>query len=70
LSGWAKKPVPGALSHVRWDDEVFPRDGQFALFDALASADKKLTARPGPHGQTHPDDETSWRDFIKASTPM
>jgi dienelactone hydrolase len=56
------------LYHVQWDDEIFPRDGQFELFDALASADKQLTARPGPHGQTHPDDEMSWQYFIKANT--
>jgi hypothetical protein len=49
---------------VQWDDAIFPRDGQFELFDALGSADKHLIARPGPHGETHPDDEASWRDFI------
>jgi dienelactone hydrolase len=57
------------LYHVQWDDELFPRDGQFELFDALASADKRLIARPGPHAVTHPDDEASWRDFIKRNTP-
>jgi len=57
------------LYRVQWDDEIFPRDGQFELFDALASADKQLTARPGPHAQTHPGDETSWQDFIRHNTP-
>jgi fermentation-respiration switch protein FrsA (DUF1100 family) len=56
------------LYHVQWDDEIFPRDGQFELFDALASADKQLTARPGPHARTHPDDQTSWQDFISLNT--
>jgi hypothetical protein len=46
-----------------------PRDGQFELFDALASADKQLIARPGPYAQTHPDDQTSWQDFIRLNTP-
>jgi len=46
-----------------------PRDGQFELFDALASADKRLIARPGPHDQTHPDDEASWQDFLTLNTP-
>ena len=46
-----------------------PRDGQFELFDALASTDKQLIARPGPHAQTHPDDQTSWQDFIRLNTP-
>jgi dienelactone hydrolase len=57
------------LYHVQWDDEIFPRDGQFELFDALASADKQLIARPGPHARTHPDDQTSWQDFISLNTP-
>jgi fermentation-respiration switch protein FrsA (DUF1100 family) len=57
------------LYHVQWDDEIFPRDGQFELFDALASPDKRLIARPGPHAQTHPDDQASWQDFISVNTP-
>jgi dienelactone hydrolase len=57
------------LCHVQWDDEIFPREGQFELFDALGSADKQLIARPGPHGQTHPADETSWQDFLMRNAP-
>ena len=53
------------LCHVQWDDEIFPRDGQFELFDALGSADKQLIARPGRHGGTHPGDEASWQEFIR-----
>jgi dienelactone hydrolase len=52
------------LYHVQWDDEIFPRDGQFQLFGALATPDKRLIARPGPHAKTHPDDEASWQEFI------
>ena len=52
------------LFHVQWDDEVFPRDGQFELFGALASEDKCLFARSGRHAETHPDDEASWQAFI------
>jgi hypothetical protein len=47
----------------------FSRDGQFALFDALASAFRRKTASPGPHAQTHPDDEASWLGFIEFKTP-
>jgi hypothetical protein len=47
------------------DDEIFPRDGQFEVFDQLASADKRLFARPGQHAETHPDDEASWQEFIR-----
>lgn len=57
------------LFHVQWDDAIFPRDGQFELFGALASADKRLLARSGPHAETHPDDEASWQEFIRANTP-
>jgi dienelactone hydrolase len=57
------------LYHVQWEDEIFPRDGQFELFEALGSVDKQLTARPGPHGRTHPDDETSWQDFLMRKAP-
>ena len=57
------------LYHVQWDDELFPRDGQFELFEALASADKCLIARSGPHTGTHPDDEASWLEFIRTGTP-
>jgi hypothetical protein len=57
------------LYHVQWDDEIFPRDGQFEVFDALASTGKQLIARTGPHDQTHPDDEASWQDFLMLNTP-
>lgn len=52
------------LMHVQWDDEVFPRDGQFELFDQLASPQKRLQARPGRHRVTRPDDEATWRAYL------
>ena len=52
------------LMHMQWDDEIFPRDGQLALFESIGSANKVLHARPGPHGFTHPDDEASWASFM------
>lgn len=57
------------LYHAQWDDELFPRDGQFELFDALSSADKRLVARSGPHAETHPDDEASWQEFLRIASP-
>jgi dienelactone hydrolase len=53
------------LYHVQWDDAIFPRAGQFEVFDALGSADKRLSARAGQHAETHPDDEAAWQEFIK-----
>ncbi len=52
------------LMAVRWDDELFPREGALALFDAFASADKTLVARPGRHAGGHPQDKSLWRTFI------
>lgn len=60
----ARAVTAPVLFHVQWDDELFPRDGQFELFEALGSADKRLMARPGPHAETHPDDEAAWQQFI------
>lgn len=54
------------LYHVQWDDALFPRAGQFELFDALASADKRLSARAGQHAETHPDDEAAWQEFLES----
>jgi dienelactone hydrolase len=67
LLGTAARAISApVLYHVQWNDEIFPRDGQFELFDALTSADKQLIARPGPHGRTHPDDEARWQAFLQA----
>lgn len=37
------------LFQQKWDDEVMTREGQLALFDALATADKRLRAYSGGH---------------------
>ena len=52
------------LFHVQWDDTLFPREGQFELFDAVAAEDKRLIAFPGPHGRTAPEAITLWRNFV------
>lgn len=33
----------------QWHDQTFDREGTHALFDAIASEDKRLVAYPGPH---------------------
>jgi dienelactone hydrolase len=53
-----------AMFHLQWDDEVFPRDGQLALFGALGSKDKQLIGFAGPHAETRPEAVALWRDFI------
>ena len=66
----ARAVTAPVLYHVQWDDAIFPRDGQFELFDALASPGKRLTASPGPHDQTHPGDEASWQAFLQDNTAL
>jgi dienelactone hydrolase len=60
----ARRVTAPALFHLQWDDEIFPRDGQLALFDLLGSRDKELAGYAGPHGQTKPEAITRWREFI------
>ena len=52
------------LLHVQWHDELFPLDGQLALFEALGSSDKELIAYSGPHEGTRPQAIARWREFI------
>jgi dienelactone hydrolase len=60
----ARRVTAPALFHIQWHDEVFPRDGQLALFDVLGSRDKQLIGYPGTHAETTPTAVTLWRDFI------
>ena len=52
------------LLHVQWDDELFPREGQFALFEALGTTEKQLIAYSGSHRETDPTAPARWCDFI------
>jgi dienelactone hydrolase len=58
-----KVNVP-VLFHVQWDDELFPRDGQFELFDLLGTSDKRLLAFPGPHSTSTPEAVQAWCAFV------
>jgi hypothetical protein len=53
-----------ALFHLQWHDEIFPKDGQLALFDLLGSRDKHLDGYDGTHGETPPAAVARWRHFI------
>jgi dienelactone hydrolase len=53
-----------AMFHMQCGDELFPRDGQLALFDVLGSEDKQLIGFAGPHAETRPEAVAAWRDFI------
>ena len=52
------------LFHVQWDDELFPREGQFELFDAIGAADKQMIAFPGPHSMSSPTAVEAWCAFV------
>ncbi|RZT14712.1 dienelactone hydrolase [Kribbella sp. VKM Ac-2569] len=52
------------LFHVQWDDELFPRVGQFELFELLGSRDKQLIAFPGTHRVAAPAAISSWCEFV------
>ena len=53
------------LFHMQWDDELFARESQCALFDLIASEDKRLLAYPGPHGTSTPEAVDQWCRFIE-----
>ena len=53
------------LFHMQWDDELFARESQCALFDLIGSEDKRLIAYPGPHGTSTPEAVDQWCRFIE-----
>jgi dienelactone hydrolase len=50
--------------HVQWHDEVFPRDGQLELLDAIASPAKRLLRASGGHGETPVGAIRAWRSAV------
>lgn len=61
----ARKVTASTFVHVQWDDQQFPRDGQFALFDAIGTSDKRLVVYPGVHAETDPQAIEDWCDFVQ-----
>ncbi|WP_083750655.1 hypothetical protein [Kribbella sp. ALI-6-A] len=53
------------LYHVQWDDELFPRAGQLALFELLGSPGKQLIGFPGKHAETSAVSIDAWREFVR-----
>jgi hypothetical protein len=60
----ARRVTAPALFHIQWHDEIFPRDGQLALFDLFGSPDKQLDGDAGTHSETKPTAIARWRHFI------
>jgi hypothetical protein len=61
----ARLNVP-VLFLLQWHDELFARDYGLALFDALASTDKRLHVNPGAHGAIPPDQFDLTEQFLAA----
>ena len=64
LAADAARITAPVLFHVQWDDELFPRQGQLALFELLVSPDKQLIGYAGPHGETKSSAISAWREFV------
>ncbi|HTW04474.1 MAG TPA: dienelactone hydrolase family protein [Streptosporangiaceae bacterium] len=60
----ARRVSAPVLFHLQWHDEIFPRNGQLALFDLLGSADKQLIGYAGAHAETKPAAIALWREFM------
>ena len=60
----ARRVTAPALFHIQWDDEIFPRDGQLALFELLGSQDKELIGYAGSHAETKATAIALWREFV------
>ena len=64
MASYTRQVAAPALFHLQWNDEVFPREGQLALFDLLGSAEKELIGYAGPHAETKPAAFALWREFV------
>lgn len=52
------------LFMMKWDDEVFHRDGCLELFGLIGSPDKRLCAYPGGHALYPAEAEDAAREFL------
>ncbi len=49
---------------MQWDDELFDRSGQLALFDAIGAEDKRMIVYPGGHDDTPDEGLRFAREFL------
>lgn len=66
----ARQLTAATLFHVQLHDEVFPCEGQLALFELIAAEHKHLAMYPGRHAQTSAEAVAHWRDFITTNLPV
>jgi dienelactone hydrolase len=60
----ARRITAPVLFHIPWYDDIFPWEGQLALFGLLGSRDTCLIGDPGPHSGTTPAEDARRRDFV------
>lgn len=60
----ARTLTASVLWVMQWDDTVFERVGQLALFDAVGSDDKRMIVYPGDHGDTPDEGLRLVREFL------
>ena len=51
---------------MQLEDELFPRDGYLALFDHIASTDKRMHANPGLHPEVPAEEVDFAFEFLRA----
>ena len=54
---------------MQLEDELFPRRGYLAVFDALASDDKRIHANPGLHPEMAAEEIAASFAFIERLLP-
>ncbi|MDA0364300.1 MAG: alpha/beta hydrolase [Chloroflexi bacterium] len=64
LAGDARDLSAPVLFLLQWHDDVFAREGSLALFDLIASGDKRLLANPGRHHETPAHARAASVDFL------
>ncbi|MGD9892632.1 MAG: alpha/beta hydrolase [Dehalococcoidia bacterium] len=62
---YAPRVALPVLFTIQWDDAQFLRSGQLDLFDRIGSADKRLHAYPGGHGDNGPEAFVTQAEFLK-----
>ena len=62
----AEKVSHPILFLMQLEDELFDRDGYLALFDALASEDKRLHANPGLHPEIPAEEISHTFEFLES----
>ena len=64
VAGSAPAISAATMFHVQLDDELFPLEGQLALFDLLRTDEKHLVGFPGTHGANPPATTAMRCDFL------